>query len=265
MFLGLAVFLILAVLTAVVVLRAVRALFRSGTQARDKKPDKVSERESTRKKTRENDLSEKETLSRKAVLDVSEETRQRFAASLFSGITESFSTGETSFRIDGKALADECVSESALSYLEYNNRELAGRDFYGFNLLVEDDARMVLTYGGSAVASLTLIEREATAVINGETVRGTAPGYRVNTFPPELREGMVVSDLEQMLQAADCIRGLGGNPERVSRAMVGFFTQSENVRRLKASVDRKIQSKESARKDQRRTLSGPRKLTAKPS
>ena len=253
MFLGLAVSLLLAVLAAVVALRAVRALFRLSTNARDKKHE--------RKEQQEKEVSEKEQASEKAALDVPEETRLRFEASLHSGITECFSSGETAFRIDGKALADECVSASALSYLEYNNRELAGKDFYGFNLLVEDNARMVLTYGGSAVASLTLIEREATAVINGQTVKGTAPGYRVNTFPPELREGMAVGDLEKMLQAADCIKGLGGDPEAVSRAMTGFFTQGENVSRLKGAVDRKIQSKESVRKDH--TLSRPRKLTAK--
>ena len=107
-----------------------------------------------------------------------------------NGISEAFSEGETSFRIDEKATASECIARSALSFIEYENKDLAGDDFFGFNLFVEEDSWMVLTYNGCAVATLTKEERETTAIINGETVKGSLPAYRTNTFPPELREGM---------------------------------------------------------------------------
>ncbi len=70
---------------------------------------------------------------------------------------------------------------------------------------------------------------------------------------------VVVGDLERMLQAVDSIRSLGGNPVEVARAMVGLFTEPENIRRLKGAVDRKIQLKESSTKEFRRVRTGPMK------
>ncbi len=110
-----------------------------------------------------------------------------------------------------------------------------------------------------------LYERETTAVINGETVTGTVPAYRTNTFPPELKEGMVVSDLERMLEASERIRALAGDSEAVSLALQEFFTQGDNVTKLKGAIDRKIQSKESVRKDLRQSQKGTKRLSPRPS
>ena len=250
MFLAAAVFVVLALIATVIALRVFRALWRGLTGKKsgpEKKKDRETEKstESAKKAPREKQERKEEKQPEE---DVPEETRRRYAASLFNGISEAFSDVDTSFRIDGKALADECVSRTSLSFLEYNNRELAGEDFHGFNLIVEEDSRMALTYGGSAVATLTKVEREATAVINGETVIGTMPAYRTNTFPPELKPGMVVADVERMLEASEFIKGCAEGPAAVSGAMVGYFIESDNVVKLKGAVDRKIQAKESARK-----------------
>ena len=158
-----------------------------------------------------------------------------------------------------KALLETADSDRPLSELCRISKELgyplyemdlisAGEDYYGFNLIVEDDARMVLTYNGCAVATLTKIERETTAIINGESVTGTIPAYRTNTFPPELKEGMVTSDLEKILEASGRIKACTGNPEAVSAVMREYFTQGENVSKLRKAIDRKIQMKESSRR-----------------
>ena len=259
MFLGLIVFAILAAVAMTIALRAVRSLVRRLT-GRDKEPEDKKDKKSSSKEEKKpsEGESKKEAKSaeakpapeeeEEAQETIPEETGNRYAMAVRVGIFEAFSPEESDFKIDEKALADECVQGSSLSYLEYNNRELAGDDFLGFNLIVEEGSRMVLTYGGSAVASMTVIERQSTAIINGETVTGTMPGYRINTFPPELKPGMVVGDLERMLEAAEHIRGLQGDPVLVSRAMSTFFTEPENIARLKGSIDRKIQSKESVNK-----------------
>lgn len=269
MFLGAAVFAIVATVVAVLALRLIRALLsgrgsRESQQDTRKKPAEAETRQKSPSKEKAESKKE-ETGEKTAREEVPEETKRRFAASLFNGISEAFSLEETSFRIDEKAIADACISRSALSFIEYNNRELAGKDFFGFNLIVEDDERMVLTYNGCAVATLTKIERETTAVINGETVTGTVPAYRTNTFPPELKEGMVVSDLERMLEASERIKALAGDPEAVSLAMQEYFTQGDNVTKLKGAIDRKIQSKESVRKDAKQSQKSAKRLSPRPS
>ena len=271
MFLGFVVFAILAAIVATVVLRTLRKLVRRLTGKKtdkpkeDKKKDKKPSESESQKENKENVITKEETIEEDPQLELSEDTQNRYDAALKSGISEAFSPEDSEFQIDEKALADECVADSTLSYLEYHNRELAGDDFHGFNLIVEQDSRMVLTYGGTAVASMTMVERKATAIINGETVTGTMPGFRINTFPPELKPGMSVSDLETMLVASDCIKGLGGDPSIVAIGMIGFFTDPKNTAKLKASIDRKIQSKESVRKGkapaEKQSQRGPRKLS----
>ena len=263
MFLGLAVFAIVATILAILALKAVHTLSlgRSGRQAASGK--KLSEAEATKKESQAK--GQEQTQKSQVEKEVPEETKRRYSASLFNGISEAFHQEETSFRIDEKATADECIAQGALSYIEYNNRELAGKDFFGFNLIVEEDSRMVLTYNGCAVATMTKVERVTTGIINGETVTGTIPAYRTNTFPPELREGMVVSDLEKMLEASERIKGCAGDPEQVAAVMKEYFTQGENISKLKGAIDRKIQSKESVRKreelSRRQTQNRARKLT----
>ena len=137
--------------------------------------------------------------------------RNRYSEATLQGITESFASEEAMMEIAPKTVADLCVSSSGITYLEFNNRELASEDYFGFNLIVEKDSRMVLTYNGHAVASITAVETKATAIINGQEVEGTAPGLRINTFPPHLSPGMVPGDLERMLTAADRIRACGGD------------------------------------------------------
>ena len=267
MFLGFVVFAILAAIVATVVLRTLRKIVRRLTGKKtdkpkeDKKKDKKPSESESQKENKENEIAKEEDPQ----LELSEGTQSRYEAAVSSGISEAFSPEDADFQIDEKALADECVAVSSLSYLEYHNRNLAGDDFHGFNLIIEQDSRMVLTYCGSAVASMTKVERKATAIINGETVSGTMPGYRINTFPPELKPGMTVSDLETMLVASDCIKGIGGDPSIVAIQMIGFFTNPKNTAKLKGSIDRKIQSKESVRKSkdnsQRQAQKGPRKLS----
>ena len=271
MFLGFVVFAILAAIVATVVLRTLRKIVRRLTGKKtdkpkeDKKKDKKPSESESQKENKEKEIAKEETVVEEPQLELSEDTQNRYEAAVSSGISEAFSPEDADFQIDEKALADECVADSTLSYLEYHNRELAGDDFHGFNLIIEQDSRMVLTYCGSAVASMTKVERKASAIINGETVSGTMPGYRINTFPPELKPGMTVSDLETMLVASDCIKGIGGDPSIVAIQMIGFFTDPKNIVKLKGSIDRKIQSKESVRKSkensQRQTQKGPRKLS----
>ena len=152
-----------------------------------------------------------------------------------------------------------------MTYLEFNNRSLAGEDFFGFNLLVEEDIRMVLTYNGQAVASITRVETSTSFQINGRTVEGTKLSYRINTFPPALKPGMVPDDLARMLAASDRVRACGGDPVQVADEMLAEFTGSENVSKLKTAIDGKIQSKESTlrRQQEKKTERAPRRLTAK--
>lgn len=257
MFLGLIVTILIAVLAFIAVARAVKSFLRALTCKRrvtDKKKDlKVSKVKTT---------DEAEAHEEEVKEDISQEIKEHYDAASSEGIGEDFWNEDTAFRIDGKAIADSCVGDSTLTYLEYNNRELTGVDFRGFNLIVEEDSRMVLTYGGSAVATLTRTERTCTAIINGETVTGTMPAYRTNTFPPELRPGITLSEIQTAIEASRAIRECGGNPEEVSRTMIGFFTSQDNLTILKREIDRKIQAKESLSKGPRnqKTQRAPRRI-----
>ena len=276
MFLGLAVFIILAIVALIIVIHAVKTLFRLLTVHKkkgknlDQNPNES--KQETKAKEEEKNKEESEQQSQKE--DIAEEVterpedgfiRQRHEWALADGITETFSSTDITTELDPKSLADRCTGETSLIYLEFNNRELAGDDFYGFNLIIEKDSRMVLTYNGQAVASITKVEIKSTAVINGQEVEGTAPAWRINTFPPSLRPGMVPSDLEKMLSAAERIKACGQNPSRAVDLMVAEFDHPENVTRIKNAIDRKIQEKESGRKEtvrQKRTK-GLVKLTNK--
>ena len=237
MFLGLAVFLVLALVASILVFRLIRALFRilKGEKKEDQEKEAASKEES-KKEQKQESIAESKSESKELEQGPSEEeqaeaelmqARHEYARS--RGITEEFAPEGKLIEIDPKTAADLCVSGSGLTYLEFNNRELASEEFYGFNLIIEKDTRMVLTY-------------------NGQEVEGTAPGMRINTFPPSLKPGMVPSDLEKMLGAAERIRACGNDPAMVADCMLSEFMDPENVRRLKNSVDQKIQSKESSLK-----------------
>ena len=264
MFLGLAVFAILALVLSIIVIRAVKALFRllTGGKKDDQKTEEKTQPEKEKAaKSETKDKSEKESVkevkSESEQLEKSPEVesdpaedliRNRYSEATLQGITESFASEGTMMEIDPKTVADLCVGSSGITYLEFNNRELASEDYFGFNLIVEKDSRMVLTYNGQAVASITAVETKATAIINGQEVEGTAPGLRINTFPPHLSPGMVPGDLERMLTAADRIRACGGDARLAADVMVDEFTEPGNISKLKGAIDGKIQSKESARK-----------------
>ena len=252
MFLGLIVALVIGLAASALAARTAKRVIRlfSAKGRADRKED--AKKESG--KPEETPKEEEETLP--------EEARNRYAAATSEGIGEDLWNEESAFRIDGKTIADSCVEGSSLTYLEYAHRELAEDGFHGFNLIIEEGSRMVLTYGGVAVATLTRNERTCKATINGEEVTGTMPAWRTNTFPPELRPGMVPSDLERMLEASRSIRECGGNPEEVSRAMVELFKGPENITLLKTAIDRKMQAKESLRKGPRsqKTLRSPTRL-----
>ncbi len=251
MFLGLIVAAVIAVTAFILAAKAVKRFLKlfsgkdkSENSPGDRKKDAGKGPKEASETAKESAAEEEVTKEEEAV---PEQIRNRYAAASSEGIGEDFWNEETAFRIDGKTIADSCVEGSSLTYLEYSNRELTGDEFHGFNLIVEEDSRMVLTYEGCAVATLTRTERTCKATINGEEVTGTMPAWRTNTFPPELRPGMVPSDLERMLEASRSIRECGGNPEAVSRTMVELFKEHENVKLMKASIDRKIQAKESLR------------------
>lgn len=247
MFLGLAVMAVTAIFLLILVVRIIRAAVRlvTGGGKDRKEPKEGKKKDNKRKESKSEEVSQSETVKPEESLP--EDTRKRYAESRYCGISEEFSPGTGDFRIDSEDIASRCTEGSRLSRLEYTNRDLAGDDFRGFNLIVEEDSRMVLTYCGSAVASLTKTETEATAVINGETVTGTMTGYRINTFPPRLKEGMTVNDVETALKAIEEVKACLGIPEAVSRVMVSCFTHEANVSRLKAAVDGRIQEKESRR------------------
>ena len=275
MFLGLALFVILGIALSIIVIKALKALFRLLT-GNGKQPDEGNTKavaadkvvQTGKKKEQKEAESESETAEKSEGAEmepVSEELKSRYAFSQLDGITESEWTGEAKVDLDPAAVESRCVQQSSITHLEFANRDLAGDDFYGFNILVEVDKKMTLTYNGQAVASITKIDVSATAVINGEEVKGTVPGYRVNTFPPVLKPGMVPSDLEKMIGAAERVRACGGNPEWVAEAMMGEFCLPENISRLKSSVDGKIQQKESSPRKQevQKKESGHKRILAK--
>ena len=272
---GLAVFIILGIALGIIVLRAVKALLRLLSGARKDRQEKEAAEDRSARKRESEEKSEKETSeevkSESEHLEKSPDTEpdpadevihNRYADAHLTGITEAFASQEQMMEIDPKTVADLCVGGCGITYLEFNNRELAGEDYYGFNLIVEKDTRMVLTYNGQAVASITAVETKTTATINGQEVEGTMPGLRINTFPPTLSPGMVPSDLEKMLSAAERIRGCGSDARMAADCMIEEFTDPGNISRLKASIDGKIQSKESARKQSREPAQkqGPRRL-----
>lgn len=276
MFLGLAVFLILSIVLFVMLVRTIKWLFSTLTGGKKQAREQPKEASKEERKGEEKSaaMKESETVSESAEEaeraakeqdPPSEELRQKYTSSLSRGISEAFWTEDSPLEINEKTIADKCTQNSGLTYLEFNNRSLAGEDFFGFNLLIEEDSRMVLTYNGQAVASITRVETATSFLINGRTVEGTRLSYRINTFPPALKPGMVPDDLAKMLGAADSVRACGGDPVLVADTMLVEFTGSENVSKLKTAIDGKIQSKESTmrRQQEKKQEKAPRRINAK--
>ena len=271
MFLGLVVFFILAIAAYIIAIRAVKALFRllTGRRNHPEQPDSRKEKKAAKEDGPSRSESEAKTHregnDREQETDpvVEEQIRNRHEGVLSAGITESFSDDESGFTLDPKAIADRCTESSSLTYLEFNNRGLAGKDYYGFNLIIEKDWRMVLTYNGQAVASITKTEVKSTVVINGQEVEGTVPAWRINTYPPSLNPGLTPSDLGKMLSAVDRIKECGRDPALAADRMLSAFSDPENITRLKMAVDRKIQLKVSSegQTKERRPTNSPKRIS----
>lgn len=259
MFLGLATFLVLSIVALVLVFRLVRTVFRffsgagkKGGKQPAEKPAKEQKESHGRKEEKalsenESEQAEKKPAPGQELGDG--ELDQLYTGALSAGITENFVDKPDDVSIDGKAFADAIVKEGVLSYLEFNNRELAGKTFTGFNLIIEKDSRMVLTYAGQAVASITQIDREVEVTVNGEETTLTRQSFRINTFPPSLTRGMVPEDVRRMLDAAGRVRLADKDPGLAIDAMLAVFSEPENIRALKRTIDPRIQAKESVRKN----------------
>lgn len=251
MFLALIVLIAAVVAVAALVTKVIKTVIsssKSSPEGKEGKNEQGEKKENLKKPKDEaprEDKAEAEQQKEEEKESLSEEQTNRFAAARRAGITESFWSEKTDFSIDSKDFADKCVSGSSLSYLEVNNRALAGNDFMGFNVLVEQREKMTLTYQGQAIATLTRQEKTVTKTVDGKEVSENVTFYRTNTFPPHLTSKMVPDDLERMLQASTSIIACNGNPELVSGRILDIFTESGNVDKLKANIDTKIQAKES--------------------
>lgn len=245
MFLALIVLIAAVVAVTALVTKVIKSVISSSKPSPEGKEGKKEDLKKPKDEAPREGKTEAEQQKEEVKESLSEEQTNRFAAARRAGITESFWSEKTDFSIDSKDFADKCVSGSSLSYLEVNNRALAGNDFMGFNVLVEQREKMTLTYQGQAIATLTRQEKTVTKTVDGKEVSENVTFYRTNTFPPHLTSKMVPDDLERMLQASTSIIACNGNPELVSGRILDIFTESGNVDKLKANIDTKIQAKES--------------------
>lgn len=249
MYLALIVLLAAVIAVSALVTKVIKSVFSAGKTSSSEGKTVQGEKKEEQKKTREDSPKEEkveaEQQNAKEKETLSEEQTNRFAAARRAGITETFWSEKTDFFIDSKVFADKCVSGSSLSYLEVNNRALAGPDYLGFNVLVEQGEKMTLTYQGQAVATLTRQEKTVTKTVDGKEVSEKITFFRTNTFPPHLTSKMVPDDLEHMLQATTSIIACNGSPELVFDRILDIFTEPGNVEKLKENIDTKIQAKES--------------------
>lgn len=248
MYLALIVLLAAVIAVSVLVTKVIKSVFSAGKTSPEGKTEQGEKKEELKKTKEESPKEEKAEAEQQKAEEketLSEEQTNRFAAARRAGITESFWSEKTDFSIDTKAFADKCVSGSSLSYLEVNNRALAGPDYLGFNVLVEQGEKMTLTYQGQAVATLTRQEKTVTKTVDGKEVSEKITFFRTNTFPPHLTSKMVPDDLEHMLQATTSIIACNGSPELVFDRILDIFTEPGNVEKLKENIDTKIQAKES--------------------
>lgn len=257
MFLALIVLVLAAMVAGTLVARAAKAvlsIFRGSDSKEEtaKEARKGEDKEPVKSEKVSAQESQQETAETGVQQDngFSEEQTERLDHAQRLGISEVFWKEPSECRIDGKAIADTCVESSSLTYLEVNNRELAGNDFMGFNLIVEQDSRVVLTYDGQAVATLTRVEKTVKKDKDGSIEEVKTVHYRTNTFPPKLARGMVPDDVEKMLCAASSIRATNGDPELVLSEMISCFSSTENASKFRLDVAPKIQAKESKKRSQ---------------
>ncbi|MBQ0025729.1 MAG: hypothetical protein KBT00_08480 [Bacteroidales bacterium] len=270
MYLALILFALIATIVVITAIKAVRAALRAvrspseRQSAEDGRTKEGTKRDSKNKdKGIEKDPVQKKEEKMESGIPVLSETQlNRYAAARNEGISEAFWENDTDVKIGEDAISEKCLRDAHLSSLEMADRSLAGPEFFGFNLLVQENQKMTLTYHGQAIATLTRIEKSVTLEKDGEKVSQTKVIYRTNTFPPHLNPGMVPGDLEKMLLAVDRIAECNGNPELVAGAMMGEFCDVQNVTRLRQSIDPKIQEKQTQANDTKKGLSEkPRDLS----
>lgn len=246
MFLTLLLLIIVGIAVAAVVAKAVKASLSSlrkdsqeNTNTPKAEPEKTENRKESEQKQKEAKAEQQKEIPLNKV------QRNRFSEARRRGISEDFWTEATEVKLEEKTFADKCVKEGALSYLEVGNRDMAGAEFMGFNISIDENEKMTLSYNGQAVATLTRIKNITTQTVDGKETSVTSISYRTHTFPPRLSPDMVPKDLERMLGAVESIRSCGGNPEKVFDAMTASFTNPDNTTFLKENIDPKIQAKES--------------------
>lgn len=260
MYLALILFAIVAAVVAIVAIKAVRAALRmvrssgsgQGNSDDSKKPEGKESKTQSKEKEQEESTAKKSQEQKEESPAFTEGHLNRYAAARDEGISESFWEKDTEFNISTEALSKQCIRDSRLSTLEMADRNIAGSEFYGFNLLIEENRNITLTYQGQAVATLTRLEKTVSSEKGGETVSQTKVTFRTNTFPPHLKPGMVPDDLEKMLGAVDRIVACNGNPELVAGVMTSEFCESTNIIRLRQSIDPKIQEMQIQGKDMKK-------------
>ena len=248
MFLAAIVLAVIVIAAGVLFTKVVKGalrLFRSGnSESSPSQKDEVKDKkQKAEAKPVEKEETKSESVSEEPVLE--EELGNRYAAARHSGISEIFWKKDTDWKIDSKAIVDKCVTISPLTYLEMNNRIMAGSDFRGFNLIIDEGSKLTLTYLGQAVATLSRIEEKEVRTVDDKKVVFISEMYRTNTFPPRLNKDTTPSDLDRMLYATSEISLSDGNPQTVAELMTGYFTDADNIQLLKETIDPKIQAKES--------------------
>ena len=247
MFTGLILLAVLALLAVAAVSAAVKAAISAVRKASSgqKKEEAVKEEKPEERKSRQKEeapAQQQESLPEETVSQEWEESISRLQE---QGIGEAFWTEKTDIELDGKALADLVVSGTSLSYMEFNNRHLAGDGFMGFNIEIKDGEKMALTYRGNVLVTLTKVTEKVPEPKEGEPEEKVM--YRTNVFPPFFGKDMAVSELADLLQITGAVSECGGDPCLVADVMLGVFSQDSNIRHLRADIDGKIREKETQR------------------
>ncbi len=254
MFTGLILFVAAIIFVAVKLLKATRALFRGSNGQKEPKEEKKTN-DKPQKEPAKEEVSQEQEKPLTLEESLGEEVMNRYDAAHGSGIYEIFWKEDADLSLNGKELADAVTGQCGITYLEFNNRMLAGRDFRGFNLLLDEGKKLTLTYYGKAIASIAKIESKIYA--NGQDTGKTRTIFRTNTFPPHLSEGMVVADVERMLSLRQLISSCIGHPTAVYNTMLDQFCSVENSIKIKRDIGPKIQAKESTQKQSYGTKAQP--------
>lgn len=254
---ALIVMIALAAIATFLMARMVIGIFKSlRGRDREQQQKQATASEQNDKKDKTDEKKEKKEVSedqqKNAQEDIQSEAEQLYSLQemrvdneIDKGIHEDFWMEQTEFSIDGKLCADLCVAQTSLSYIEFNNRSMANDSFFGFNLFIEDNHKMTLTYNGQAIATLTRVEKESIITKDGVQEKVKTSFYRTNTFPPHLSSLMIASDVDQMIAAREAINACAGDPAKVADVMMERFMKPENVNKLRRNIVMKIQAKES--------------------